>query len=488
MRQVQHMLAGASASVQMEKRYLRRDGSVVWVLLSLTLVRDTAARPLYFIAQIQDIDHRKHAEEALRASEARLRLVIGAAPIVLYTLDAAGIFTLSDGRALVDIGGDPGALVGRSMLDAYHDDPAILECIHRALAGQPSSFVSRAGGHVFTNQLVPLRDDQGRVNGALGVATNITERERAEEGLRQGEQRFRLAFSEAPTGMALAAPDGRLLEVNGALCRMLGYTEQELIAQHVPVLTYPDDQAASREMVRQLLAGEVPTTTTLEKRYLHKQGQVIWTTYTASLLRAADGRPLYFIFQMQDITARKAAEERLERLHQELYTQARHDALTGLPNRALFQDRLAQTLRGAERTGDPVGLLLLDLDGFKAVNDTLGHAAGDQLLQEVGRRMQQVVRTSDTVARLGGDEFVLLLPSTGSSGAIEVASKVRAAVQEPISLNGQRVMVDSSIGVALYPTDAKDPSTLLRQADAAMYVAKRGGQGYALAETAGAPP
>jgi len=214
----------------------------------------------------------------------------------------------------------------------------------------------------------------------------------------------------------------------------------------------------------------------------------IWTTYTASLLRAADGRPLYLIFQMQDITARKAAEERLERLHQELYTQARHDALTGRPNRALFQDRLAQTLRGAERTGDPVGLLLLDLDGFKAVNDTLGHAAGDQLLQEVGRRMQQVVRTSDTVARLGGDEFVLLLPSPGSSGAIEVASNVRAAVPEPISLNGQRVTVDSSIGVALYPTDGKDPSTLLRQADAAMYVAKRGSQGYALAETAGAPP
>jgi len=434
-----------------------------------------------------DISARAHLEEALRASEARLRMVISNAPVVVYALDTAGIFTLSDGHALQDIGVAPGALVGRSILDVYHDDPEVLARIRRALAGQPSSFVSRAGGHVFTNQLVPLRDEQERVSGALGVATNVTERERAEEGRSQSEQRFRLAFTEAPTGMALATPDGRLLEVNQALCRMLGYTAEELIDQRSPVLTHPDDQAASRELLRQLLAAEVHSTR-LEKRYLHKQGQVIWTDYTASLLRAADGRPLYFIFQMQDITARKAAEERLDQLHQKLYAQARHDPLTGLPNRVLFQDRIAQTLRSAKRTRDPVSLLLIDLDGFKAVNDTLGHAAGDRLLQEVGRRMQQVVRASDTVARLGGDEFVLLLPSTGRSGAIDVAAKVRAAVHAPISLNGQRVTVEGSIGIALYPTDGQDTATLLRQADAAMHAAKREGQGYALADTGSSPP
>jgi PAS domain S-box-containing protein len=142
------------------------------------------------------------------------------------------------------------------------------------------------------------------------VVTSRDSTEQMEEALRSSERRFRLAFDEAPAGMALTAPDGRLLEVNRALCRMLGYSEQELLEQGNVVLTHPDDVAESRERIRQLLAGDIHSST-LEKRYLHKQGQVIWTHYTASLLRAVDGRPLYFIFHIQDITARKLAEAML---------------------------------------------------------------------------------------------------------------------------------------------------------------------------------
>jgi len=594
---LRRVLAGASETYRIDKRYIRKDRSLVWIRLSVSLVRDDAHKPLYFIAQIEDIDEWKRAEAAVRTSEQRLRVVTNGAPVILTAVDAAGIVTLSVGQglaaigrtpnetvgrsifdvlgpkspgasymqralageslwatltlrgvtfdthyaplrdddgtvigsiaistdvtaratadaarresedrlqtlvanapvilfsldptgiytasagaALAALGREPNAIVGQSVFEVYGAYPAIIEATRRALAGETVTLPSHLGDAYFENRLVPLYEEGGAVRQVIGVSVDVTDRAHAEQALAASEARFRLAFDDAPIGMALAAPDGRLLEVNHALCQMLGFMEHELLEQGVPLLTHPADMAASREGIRQLLAGEIHSTR-LEKRYLHKQGQVIWTDYTASLLQAADGRPSYFIFQLQDITARKAAEERLGQLHSELYAQARHDPLTGLPNRVLFQDRITQALRSAERTGDPVSLLLLDLDGFKVVNDTLGHAAGDQLLQEVGRRMQQVVRVSDTVARLGGDEFVLLLPRTERSGAIQVAAKVRAAVNAPITLNGQHVTVNGSIGIALYPTDGQDTPTLLRQADTAMYAAKRTGQGHTL--------
>ncbi len=601
---LQRVLSGASETYRIDKRYIRKDRSIVWVRLSVSLVRDDAHKPLYFISQIEDIDEWKRAEAAVRASEQRLRVVtdgapvvltaidadgvvtlsvgrglaalgrapndtvgqsifdvlpadspavsyvrralageslsatltvrgvtfethyaplrgddgtiiggiaiatdvtaramadaarresedrlqtlVSNAPVVLFSLDPTGIYTASAGAALAALGREPNAIVGRSVFEVYDAYPDFIDATRRALAGETVTIPSHLGDAYFENRLVPLFEEGGAVRQVIGVAVDVTDRAHADQALAASEARFRLAFDEAPIGMALAAMDGRLLKVNHALCQMLGFTEHGLLEQGVPLLTHPDDMAASRERIRQLLAGEVHSTR-LEKRYLHKQGQVIWTDYTASLLRDADGRPLYFIFQLQDITARKEAEEQLAQLHQELYAQARHDPLTGLPNRVLFQDRIMQALRLAERTGDPVGLLLIDLNGFKAVNDTLGHAAGDRLLQEVGRRMQQAVRASDTVARLGGDEFVLLLPCTDRSGAVHVAARVRAAVRAPIILNGQRVTVDGSIGIALYPTDGQDAPTLLRQADAAMYAAKREGQGHAHADIGSSP-
>jgi diguanylate cyclase (GGDEF)-like protein len=169
--------------------------------------------------------------------------------------------------------------------------------------------------------------------------------------------------------------------------------------------------------------------------------------------------------------------QQLEQLNQELHAEARHDALTGLPNRVLFQDRLEQALRTAARNDGPLSLLLVDLDGFKAINDTLGHKAGDLLLQAVATRMQQQVRTSDTVARLGGDEFAVLLPQTGEHGALRVAAKIRAALAETVALGDRTGQVGASIGIALYPEHAADPVALKHCADLGMYAAKGGGYG-----------
>jgi diguanylate cyclase (GGDEF)-like protein len=167
--------------------------------------------------------------------------------------------------------------------------------------------------------------------------------------------------------------------------------------------------------------------------------------------------------------------------------QALHDPLTGLPNRLLLRDRLQQALAAAHRDRHPVALLLLDLDAFKAVNDTFGHRSGDALLRQVGSRLRRPLRQSDTVARLGGDEFVIILPDVGQAGAIQVARKLLRGLRRPFDLGDRSTGMWASIGIAVYPEDGASPAELLEQADAAMYRAKRREGGYALASTAQTP-
>jgi len=194
---------------------------------------------------------------------------------------------------------------------------------------------------------------------------------------------------------------------------------------------------------------------------------------SAAALVDADGRYAGTLAMVVDITERIGAEEALRH-------QALHDALTDLPNRTLLQDRLAQALRSAQRDGHPLALLLLDIDRFKEVNDTFGHAAGDRLLRQVGRRLRRVVRAADTVARLGGDEFAVLLPATDTGGATTAAEKIRRALEQPVGRGGYRVSAEASIGIALYPAHGAEAATLLQHADVAMYAAKRTGEGWAV--------
>ncbi len=302
--------------------------------------------------------------------------------------------------------------------------------------------------------------------------TDITARQEAEEALRASEERYRQVEQHAPIGLALLAPDGRWLHVNPALCRLVGYTTDELRTRTFQDLTHPDDLNADLDQVRRLLAGAIDSYQ-LEKRYIRKDGSLMWALLAVSLVRDAAGTPRYFISQIQDIDVRKRQEERLA-------DQATHDALTGLPNRALFGDRLERALAAAPRLGGPVALLLLDLDRFKEVNDTLGHEAGDTLLRAVGARLCRALRASDTVARLGGDEFAAVLPGADAAGAERTARAACAALATPLVLDGCPVEVRASVGIALAPEHGADASTLLRHADVAMYLAKRGALGHAL--------
>src|SRR5437899_747252 len=242
-----------------------------------------------------------------------------------------------------------------------------------------------------------------------GVDRDVAERERMEEALREREEMFRATFDQAAVGITLLSLDLRYLRVNDRYCEILGYSQEELASMGLRDVNPPESLAETLDFRRRLVAGEIPGRELREKELLRKDGSRVWVAVASSLVRGRSGEPRYEIAFFDDITARKQAEAALRESEERFRQLAHHDALTSLPNRALFYDRMQHTLALAKRNSWTVGVMLVDLDRFKTVNDTLGHAVGDKLLRQVAERLSKSVRTSDTVARLGGGEFAVVL-------------------------------------------------------------------------------
>lgn len=271
----------------------------------------------------------------------------------------------------------------------------------------------------------------------------------------------------------MVAPDGRALEVNAGICKMLGYSAAELLALSVQQLTHPDDLAADLHSVQRLLVGELETYQ-LEKRYLHKDGRIVWGHLSVSAVRRDDGGVGYLIAQIQDITPRKHYEAQIR-------TMAYRDDLTGLHNRRYFFEQAPEQLALARRHSWPVALIYLDLNGFKEVNDTLGHQAGDDLLKRVAQVCGEALREDDLFTRFGGDEFVTLLCNATEIDAQRTAKRLIACVQKS-AFATQSGPTGVSLGIVVVPGGAADIETLLKQADGAMYRAKgrKGREPYAV--------
>jgi diguanylate cyclase (GGDEF)-like protein/PAS domain S-box-containing protein len=292
---------------------------------------------------------------------------------------------------------------------------------------------------------------------------------RGDAALRESEARFAGAFAHAPIGMAVASSEGRWLQVNRALCELLGYPAPDLCTLTIDDLTHPEDRVGGRP-ARAPVGTDDRDARVRETRLIHQQGRVVWVQLHRSLVWGSAGQPRQTLVQVLDITARKDAQDHLDHA-------AHHDALTGLPNRRLFDARLDQAVDEARDQAALLAVLFLDLDGFKGVNDTWGHAMGDRVLQAVAQRLRAQVRDTDTVARLGGDEFLILLPHlTAEREARGVAEALRGAVSEIVVIEGQTMQLGASIGISLYPTAASDPATLVRRADEALYHVKAGGK------------
>jgi diguanylate cyclase (GGDEF)-like protein/PAS domain S-box-containing protein len=298
------------------------------------------------------------------------------------------------------------------------------------------------------------------------------EQRRTASELAESQERFRRVFEDCSAGMAVVGADYCFMEVNEALCQMLGYKRDELLKLSVRDVSHPDDYDFTAELFNRAIKGEIPSYR-VEKRYLKKTGEEVWVQLSASVVRTG-GNPPYLVGVLQDMTERRRAEEELQFL-------ALHDTLTGLPNRSLFTDRLQHAISTATRDKSSFGLLVMDMDRFKEVNDSLGHHSGDLLLQQMASRVRSVLREFDTVARLGGDEFGVL-PGGGAAleGTVLTAAKVLSALDLPFDLGEAKVEVGLSIGIAQFPDHGRDAKTLLRRADAAMYVAKRNRIGYAV--------
>ena len=300
------------------------------------------------------------------------------------------------------------------------------------------------------------------------LAGEVELHRRSEQRLAASESRYRAIFDSAAEGIMLTDAALRIVQVNPAFSEITGYAAEEVLGRTPSMLgSGRHDPAFFGDLLVTLVAtgrwqGEV-----WNRR---KDGDLYVQWMSAVRIGEADA-PEGFVATMTDITSRKQTEEKLR-------FRANHDALTGLPNRRLFEDRLQSAIASALRHGERFALMLVDLDRFKGVNDRFGHLAGDALLVEVGRRLQRCVRASDTVARLGGDEFAVILGEVGGrEDAAEVAGRICASMAEPFELGEGVAQVGASVGVALGPQDDADAEELQRRADAALYSVKHGGRG-----------
>ena len=560
----------------------------------------------------QKIDERTAAEEALKTSEAKLLEITSVLADGVYVLDADGTVTFINAEAQRLLGWSERELIGRNGHDTFHykrpdgtpissDDCPVHHAIHSgAIYRSLDDWLIHKDGSIIPVSIAasPIVHD-GCVLGSVAAFQDITPRREAERALRESEQRFRETLEHAPIGMAIGALDWHFHQPNRALCEMLGYEKEELEKCTLMDVTHPDDMPATQAHLKHILR-EGSGTYKQEKRYLRKDGKPVWMQATATLVRNTGGEPSYFIVQLEDINARRSAEQRLQEseerfrlistvakdgiiimgseggisywnpaaevmfgyqegeavaydLHELIAPQqyrkrfqramekfrttgegalvgttfeitalrkngqefpielsisafqtkeewhalalvrdiserkqseekirqlAYYDTLTGLPNRLMLLGNLNQALLLAKHHHRSMAIMFLDLDGFKQINDTLGHDGGDELLRAVATRLTASVRQGDDVSRQGGDEFIVVLTEiTQPQDAALVAQKILRTFEKPFQVRNQQIHITSSIGIALYPVDGPDNADdLMKKADMAMYAAKAAGK------------
>ena len=347
-----------------------------------------------------------------------------------------------------------------------------LESRAASVLDAPALLVSQSGREILIDDsAAPILGDDGELMGAVLILRDVTARRHVEKRLLESEARFHSAFDHAAIGMALVSLDGRFLQVNHAMEEILGYSRAELLTRTLREVGWDDESEAALEQrnLGALLATDIASFQ-MERRLAHKDGAMLWTLLGVSVVRDAARAPLYLVAQIIDVTSRKKAEERLTYL-------AGHDDLTGAMNRLQLVESLGRSIANSRRQGQRVAALVLDLDGFKLVNDSMGHMVGDLVLQDVARRLKTLLLATDHLARLGGDEFVLILNGIDDREHIaRVAQKIIDAVSQPHSVEGQEILLTASVGVSVCPDDSDSVAGMLKNADDAMYRAKELGK------------
>ncbi len=467
------------AVTDVEVEVHRKDGVKKCFLANVRAVRGTDGRILRYEGTVQDITERRRVQKALGESERRYRSLfenmLEGFAYCRILLDDHGrpidFIYLAVNNAFGKLTGLEN-VVGKRVTEVIpgikESQPELIEIYGRvALTSQPERFEIelKALGRWFSISAY------GTGNGCF-VATfdNVTERKRAELALREAEEQYRTIFEENSIGMCYySTADGRYRNVNPAFARIFGYdSPEEMLARVTDPSQLYVDPSRRLEFGRQLR--EHGNTEKREFQAYRKDGSKIWLRGGAGALHSADGKVLYYVGAVEDITEQKLLEEQVRYL-------AYYDALTGLPNRSLLQDRLAKALAGARRRGEKVALLFLDIDRFKTINDSLGHSIGDLLLKEVAERLKNWAREQDTVARLGGDEFVVVLTGIKDvAGAAVAADRLMKTMSTEFMVQGHSLSATCSLGISVFPDHGRDGEALIKNADAAMYCAKENGR------------
>lgn len=474
MADLQAYFEGSSSSFLNEHRLHVKDDGWRWILhRGMVVSRNAEGKPLRMIGTFSDIGRRKQAEEALQRNEAFLKQTQQLSQVggwefdvvtqhLRWTDETYRIYELPTDYDLKDVS---------SAFSFYEPlDRAVIERAFKRVveSGEPYDLELQLVGAQRTHKWIRTTGQAERIDNKVtrvfGNIMDITKNKQAEEVMRLSST----VLNTVDEAILVSDADNRVIAVNPAFTRVTGYTPEEVIGGNPSLLSSGKHGAEFyREMWLQLTSqgswcGEI-----WNRR---KDGEVYVEWTSIKQVRDTHGKLTHYVAAFTDITERKANEESIRH-------QAQYDALTDLPNRVLLFDRLQQALAQAKRDKTRLALMYIDLDKFKPINDNLGHAVGDQILQHVAKRMQGCVREADTVARIGGDEFVVLLPVIeNEQDALIVAEKIRFALNQVFSIAGQNLNISSSTGIAIYPEHGASENELTGNADIAMYHAKESGR------------
>ncbi|PBJ05728.1 EAL domain-containing protein [Pseudomonas sp. ACN5] len=489
-RQIQRQ-AGYRQLMQCQLRFRHRDGQ--WRRFEIreqALARDNEDQVTRIIGVAKDITDQIEASESLRDSEQRYRMLAESISDVIFSTDnrlnlnyvspSVQAVLGYDAEWIFQNGWQSTIANPQQLTGIYHlmdrvskalDQPDQLAVLRSQVQTQLFLFdCLRADGRKIPIELrlVLVWDEHGTFEGVLGVGRDISQQRRAEKDLRMAAT----VFEHSTSAILITDPAGYIVQANEAFSRVSGYAVEQVLDQLPNMLTVDEQQEAHLRYVLKQLGQHSTWEGEVWLKRRNGEHYPAWVGITAVL--DDEGDLASYVCFFSDISERKASEQRIHRL-------AYYDALTHLPNRTLFQDRLYTALQSAERQKSWVVLMFLDLDRFKPINDSLGHAAGDRMLKEMATRLLGCVDDDDTVARMGGDEFTLLLQPRANreialNRAIHVAEQILASLVKPFVLEGREFFVTASIGIALSPQDGNELSQLMKNADTAMYHAKERGK------------
>jgi diguanylate cyclase (GGDEF)-like protein/PAS domain S-box-containing protein len=468
------VVEGAHERVETTRR--RQDGTIVDVLLTASASKDESGNVVGLSVIAQDATQRLVAMHDLEASRLRLAEAQGIAHLGSFEFEVSTGTSIWSDEYYNILG------IDRSVTSSLE---LFLSLVHPDDVDKATLVWSDAveGGSAFDVEFRVIRPDSterwvriravaevapdGTVERVAGTMLDDTERVTAGRVRRFAETRFEIGFEQSAVGGAITDLQGIPFRVNSAACLFFGRSEETLVGTRWTDFTHPDEVPLGQAVLSRVSAGH--DTYTDARRSLRPDGDVIWALTNVSLVRDEAGEPEYFFVQLQDISGRKVME-------QELAHQALHDTLTDLPNRALLEDRLIHGLAGSRRRGSQLGVMFLDIDQFKMINDSLGHSVGDDLLRHTAKQIAAAIRPGDTVARFGGDEFVVVCDDVSALETEQVAERVLLALSNPCQIGNQEMHITASLGIAIADEHAT-PESLLRDSDAAMYRAKERGRG-----------